>query len=395
MLFEAVQTQETWKHQQSDTHMDEFAFENDLLFKPGFDDFAESLVNQVPTHNGQGFHEACHEMRETKEVQEQQKRTRASGEVLALLISEFSKNPNPNIDVRRRISEQTGMAERSVRIWFQNRRAKSRKLEKAQAGEQRSGGAGEAAYASAVQSPGFSRYDGIPLGLNTSYFFLDARSLTVGSWKRLKSGSLSTDNVFSVRTLSNLSPQSINAIMHNSTDLMVLISKKNFEINYFFSAISESSKILFRIFFPLSAVSNCSISVEDASGERECELKLLLKRPPKFAVSFAHLISQNNQWSICEDFSEGHQVGDAFAGGSGIPHSLRGLESSLKFMSSFILDYNSSNITQAHFDLPRPSQSPTAFPEASIVGDTVFVEGKYEFDSFIQQPDDSESGLSP
>ncbi|CAI5187853.1 ANM_HP_G0244320.mRNA.1.CDS.1 [Saccharomyces cerevisiae] len=35
-----------------------------------------------------------------------------------------------------------------------------------------------------------------------------------------------------------------------------------------------------------------------------------------------------NQWSICDDFSEGRQVNDAFVGGSNIPHTLKDYKSS-------------------------------------------------------------------
>lgn len=282
-----------------------------------------------------------------------QKRTRASGEVLALLVNEFNKNANPNAQTRKRISEQTGMPERSVRIWFQNRRAKSRKMEKLQANEKEDPYSfGVGGYVSSA-----TRYDNIPLTLNNNYFFIDAKSLTVGSWKRIKSGNLSNDNIVSVKNLSNLSPFSINEIMSNSTDLMIVISRKNFEINYFFSAITETSKILFRIFYPISQVNNCSISISadgDDSSNSLCELKLILNKPPKFAVYFSQNMGQNiNQWSICDDFSEGHQVNDAFVGGSGLPHTFAGLEQSLKFMNSFILDYNSTNVQQQEFSLPQ------------------------------------------
>lgn len=290
----------------------------------------------------------------------QHKRTRASGEVLALLIDEFNKNQNPNAQVRKRISDQTGMPERSVRIWFQNRRAKSRKLEKAQATEK-----DDHPYSNnSGTATSTSKYDGIPLNLNNSYFFIDARSLTVGSWKRLKSGNLLHENIFSVKNLSNLSPLSINEILNNSTDLLIVISKKNCEINYFFSAITDNSKVLFRIFFPISSVKNCSLSIcteEDEKGPT-CESKIYLDKPPKFAVSFSNSIRpESNQWSICDDFSEGHQVNDAFIGGSGIPHVFHGLEPSLKFMNSFILDFNSSNIRQQEFALPQRfgTKSPT------------------------------------
>lgn len=181
--------------------------------------------------------------------------------------------------------------------------------------------------------------------------------MTVGSWKRIKSGNLSNDNIFSVKNLSNLSPFSINEIMSNSTDLMIIISRKNFEINYLFSAITETSKILFRIFYPISQVNNCSITISADGEDSEknlCELKLILNKPPKFAVYFSQNMAQNiNQWSICDDFSEGHQVNDAFVGGSGLPHIFTGLEQSLRFMNSFILDYNSTNIQQPEFSLPQ------------------------------------------
>jgi hypothetical protein len=310
----------------------------------------------------------------------QHKRTRASGEVLALLIEEFNQNPNPNAKIRKRISDQTGMPERSVRIWFQNRRAKSRKLEKAQATEDRFGNVSEQEYS-------LSKYDGIPLNLNNSYYFIDVRSLTVGSWKRLKSGNLSSDNIFSVKNLSNLSPLSINDILNNSTDLMIVISKKNFEINYFFSAITENSKVLFRIFFPISSVSNCSLSIcteEDEKGPT-CESKIYLNKPPKFAVSFANAIRpDSNQWSICDDFSEGHQVNDAFIGGSGIPHVFHGLEPSLKFVNSFIMDYNSSNIRQQEFALPQrfTTRSPTYFQDQNPLN----VQQQHDLHTCVIQP---------
>ncbi|CAM9010533.1 unnamed protein product [Wickerhamomyces anomalus] len=344
-------------------HFADFQNENDIFDNHA--DFDQALMADVNTD--MMYNEFQDSTNNNDGSQQQggnegaQKRTRASGEVLALLVNEFNKNANPNAQTRKRISEQTGMPERSVRIWFQNRRAKSRKMEKLQANEK------EDPYTFGVGSyvSSTTRYDNIPLTLNNNYFFIDAKSLTVGSWKRIKSGNLSNDNVFSVKNLSNLSPFSINEIMSNSTDLMIVISRKNFEINYFFSAITDTSKILFRIFYPISQVNNCSISISqdgDDTNSSLCELKLLLNKPPKFAVYFSQTMAQNvNQWSICDDFSEGHQVNDAFIGGSGLPHVFTGLEQSLKFMNSFILDYNSTNVSQQEFSLPQrfDSRSPT------------------------------------
>lgn len=75
-------------------------------------------------------------------------------------------------------------------------------------------------------------------------------------------------------------------------------------------------------------------------------------------------------------------MNDAFVGGSGLPHVFFGLESSLRFMNSFILDYNSANLPQHEFNLPpktttmsmantsqqnSPSQPAFEFPENSIL----------------------------
>ena len=285
---------------------------------------------------------------------------------MEILKREFEMNPSPNAQNRKRISEMTRLPEKNVRIWFQNRRAKYRKSDKPL---NRPGATDMTTLVSSFE------FDKIPLTINTSYYFIDISSLTVGSWKRLKSGNLRNESLPQIQNLSNLSPISINNIMANATDLMVLISKKNFEINYFFSAIANNTKILFRIFFPINTVMNCSLSLEtteslendsksstspnnlddsnDNNSTKIAELRLSLSKPPKFAVFFSDVVedASNNQWSICEDFSEGRQVNDAFIGGSNIPHVLTGLDESLKFMNSLILDFNSTE----HI-VPPPSQ---------------------------------------
>lgn len=300
------------------------------------------------------------------------KRTRARGEALDILKKEFETNPNPTSQRRKKLSEMTGLPEKNVRIWFQNRRAKLRKDDRA--GIRDGSGGGGGGGDSVSEGTGFYYdngessvlFDQIRLNINNNYYFIDICSITVGSWNRMKSGALRKSNWPTVKDLSNLSPISINEIMSNATDLMVLISKKNFEINYFFSAMANSTKILFRIFFPINSVVNCSLSLEtndiiepknpdqqeddngepsNEDGEKLGELKINVSRPPNFAVYFLEAPDEatNNQWSICEDFSEGRQVNDAFIGGSNLPHALKGLPNSLRFMNSLILDYNSTN----------------------------------------------------
>ncbi|KAI8880144.1 homeobox-domain-containing protein [Backusella circina FSU 941] len=58
------------------------------------------------------------------------KRTRASPDQLAVLEKTFSLNPSPNNRVREQLSQELNMSERSIQIWFQNRRAKVKNIAK-------------------------------------------------------------------------------------------------------------------------------------------------------------------------------------------------------------------------------------------------------------------------
>lgn len=59
-----------------------------------------------------------------RDISPPRKRTRTSPEQLAILEKLFSTNPSPNNRIREQLSLQLGMPERSIQIWFQNRRAK-------------------------------------------------------------------------------------------------------------------------------------------------------------------------------------------------------------------------------------------------------------------------------
>lgn len=288
------------------------------------------------------------------------KRNRATGETLGYLKREFEINPSPSIQQRKKISKQIGMPEKNVTIWFQNRRAKNKKKMQQKKRKTKSN---ESDYDSddsnSDQITGdddekLKFFDRIPLNINKDYYLIDICSITVGTWNRMKSGSISSKSYERIQNIKNLSPRSLTEVMGDSTDLIVLISKKNFEINYFFSATNNNTRILFRIFYAIDSVTNCSLSLEsdtDITNRDKIsnfgELSLTIEKPPNFAVHYSNDsttgLENPNQWSICEDFSEGKQVNDAFVGGSNIPHCLKGLQKSLKFMNSLILDYKSTS----------------------------------------------------
>lgn len=58
------------------------------------------------------------------------KRTRATAEQLSVLEETFAVNVSPNSKLRKQLAEKLGMTERSIQIWFQNRRAKVKHIQK-------------------------------------------------------------------------------------------------------------------------------------------------------------------------------------------------------------------------------------------------------------------------
>lgn len=343
------------------------------------------------------------------------KRTRASGEVLDLLLLEFERNPNPLPDLRKEISERTGMNEKAVRIWFQNRRAKLRKFARmsqllnspvsskdlnrrsvndlsnmSQGGAMGTplnvsagptsapAGISNSAMRMTLGSRAFSEMS-IPIAINEKYCFLDCLSLLVGLWQRIKLGN--HDEQALRNKLVNLLPFTLNSTMKN-VDLMVILSKRNQEINYFFLAISNYLKILFRIFYPVLSVLTC-LTVDNNIKREHSELRLSLLHRPKFLVYFFNGINlAANQWSICDDFSEGQQVSHACfsEGGNETPHVLVGTRDSLQYLRDYV--HETHNLGRA--------QNPT--PPDSATSTTSLLPAKYHAQAQIQFDDPSHHG---
>lgn len=297
------------------------------------------------------------------------KRTRASGEVLEFLLLEFEVNQNPLPDQRKEISDRTGMSEKAVRIWFQNRRAKLRKLDRmGQGPNQPPGGSNSTPATMQTQdAPSYaSSRSSLLSNIHTSanqvleahqnplhlYNLVDCSSLSVGSWQRVKTGE---NNAAIVQSVENLAPFCVKQFMAD-VDLLVVLSRKNNEINYFFSAPTNDSKILFRVFYPVSSVLSCSLLDNNISKENN-ELRISLSHKPQFSVYFYNGVNAElNQWSICEDFSEGQQVSSAYysPGGEKIPHVLVGVKQSLEILQMFLME----NAQAAPPHVPFPSILP-------------------------------------
>jgi Homeodomain len=69
------------------------------------------------------------------------KRQRATPDQLIVLEEAFIVNPSPNAKMREMIADRIRMTERSVQIWFQNRRAKVKQMQRKEAGDDSGTGA--------------------------------------------------------------------------------------------------------------------------------------------------------------------------------------------------------------------------------------------------------------
>ena len=298
------------------------------------------------------------------------KRTRALGDVLEYLLREFARNQKPPPDHRKSIAAHTGMLEKAVRIWFQNRRAKLRKVEKMKGtdtnGNSQSGSintnttSGTAAHLTPALLAVHSESS---VDINGKYSLIDCLLLSVGLWQRVKTGSFDIDLM--KQLFVNLLPHVVNLMMGDG-DLLVILLRKNYEVNYFFLAITNNSKILFRIFYPVSLVVQCLVLNNHMGlAKTLCELRVVLSQQPKFLVYFFnrnHALT--NQWLICDDFSEGQQVSQAVTLGLRLapdttPHVLVGLKLLLQYLNAFILENNqvlaqtvARGLSQVHMDPP-------------------------------------------
>ncbi|KAI8333627.1 hypothetical protein BC941DRAFT_516134 [Chlamydoabsidia padenii] len=90
-------------------------------------DRSSSYVHHTPFSTDK---QQQHKQEDHDTITQPRKRTRATPEQLSVLEKTFSVNPSPNNRVREQLSRELGMSERSIQIWFQNRRAKVKNMAK-------------------------------------------------------------------------------------------------------------------------------------------------------------------------------------------------------------------------------------------------------------------------
>ncbi|KJX93895.1 hypothetical protein TI39_contig4243g00001 [Zymoseptoria brevis] len=235
--------------------------------------------------------------------QKNQKRQRATQDQLMTLEVEFNKNPTPTALVRERIASDINMTERSVQIWFQNRRAKIKNIAKRsiESGEDcdsipesmrqylamQAYGPGKGLPAGMMGGrPGFAPYGGGNFSLNTDSSsgkvviqHFHCRSLSIGTWRR---------------------------VGQSTMDLVVFYSPDKACITYYINNDSAGYKIE----YPFAWIKNITLEQGDVlaaaegASQRSGGLIIELTRPPKFYMDS----SGSGGFYECGDFTEDQQA---------------------------------------------------------------------------------------
>ncbi|KAI9820945.1 MAG: hypothetical protein M1832_003417 [Thelocarpon impressellum] len=236
--------------------------------------------------------------------QKNQKRQRATQDQLATLEVEFNQNPTPTAVVRERIAQDINMTERSVQIWFQNRRAKIKLLAKKsiETGEDCDAIPESMRHYLALQAmesgkplgrgfPGRSGpldpYGNAGLLMNAEQnnpskvviHHFACRSLSIGSWRR---------------------------VGQNAMDLVIFYSPDKACITYYINNDSAGYKIE----YPFAYIRNVSLEAGDgnaggpAGGQKPGGLLIELSRPPNFFMDS----SGSGGFYQCGDFTEEQQA---------------------------------------------------------------------------------------
>ncbi|KAJ5917037.1 Homeodomain [Penicillium tannophilum] len=231
--------------------------------------------------------------------QKNNKRQRATQDQLVLLEVEFNKNPTPTAATRERIAQDINMTERSVQIWFQNRRAKIKMLAKKsiETGEgcdsipesmrhylamqfdpNKPGTRDPFGRSAGYPSPGMYANEANPSGKVVISHFT-CRSLTIGSWRR---------------------------IGQNAMDLVIFYSPDKACMTYYINNDSAGYKIE----YPFAHIKNITLETGDPNpgpnGQppRPGGLVVELNRPPMFYMDS----SNSGGFYQCGDFTEEQQA---------------------------------------------------------------------------------------
>ncbi|KAI9791572.1 MAG: hypothetical protein M1833_001493 [Piccolia ochrophora] len=236
--------------------------------------------------------------------QKNQKRQRATQDQLGTLEIEFNKNPTPTAVVRERIAQDINMTERSVQIWFQNRRAKIKLLAKKsiETGEDCEGIPESMRQYLALQA----LESGKSLGRN--FLGQSVGPLAAyGSGNMLLGGDANNPSKVVIHHFAcrSLSIGTWRRIGQNAMDLVVFYSPDKACITYYINNDSAGYKIE----YPFAYIKSMTLEAGDMTsdgmgGQKPGGLTVELTRPPNFFMDS----SGSGGFYQCGDFTEEQQA---------------------------------------------------------------------------------------
>lgn len=273
--------------------------------------------------------------------QKNQKRQRATQDQLVTLEAEFNKNPTPTAIVRERIAQTINMTERSVQIWFQNRRAKIKLMAKKslETGEDCDAIPESMRQYLAMTESG----KGLPHGL------MGDRSMGYGNMFMAPEPASSGKIVIQHFQCRSLSIGSWRRHGQNAMDLVIFYSPEKACMTYYINNDSAGYKIE----YPFSSIKSIELETLDsptsANGvNKQGQLVVTLNRPPNFYMDS----SGQGGFYQCMDFTEKQQASEIlvhYLGGHA--KTLSGQLAKLMTLDVFM---NRHNIAQPQPMIPPP-----------------------------------------
>ncbi|KAI1173431.1 homeobox domain-containing protein [Nemania sp. FL0916] len=285
--------------------------------------------------------------------QKNHKRQRATQDQLTTLELEFNKNPTPTAGVREKIAEDINMTERSVQIWFQNRRAKIKLLAKKslESGEDidlipesmrnylamQAMESGKGLGGPYMGRTGLMPYGSMTLGGDQGgqgkvlIHHLTCRSLSIGKWTR---------------------------VGQNTMDLIIFYSPEKCTMTYYIN----NDQAGYKIEYHFSAIKNIYVEPQDENAGKVGGIVIELNRVPTFHMDSS---PSSNGFFQCGDFTEDQQATHCYVhhlGGN--PKVLSGQLAKLVSLESFANRHNSLPYDMNHTLSVSAPVSPTNRPSS-------------------------------
>ncbi|ROT38981.1 homeo protein [Sodiomyces alkalinus F11] len=287
--------------------------------------------------------------------QKNQKRQRATQEQLTILEMEFNKNPTPTAQVRERIAEEIDMTERSVQIWFQNRRAKIKLMAK------KSLETGEDFDCIPESMRHYLAMQAMESGKGLGGHFLGRNGLhPYGSGNMLLGVEQNSGKVL----IHHLSSRSLNIgkwarVAQSTMDLIIFYSPDKCTMTYYI----HNEQAGYKIEYPFAYIRNIYLENQEGDPNKPSGIVIELNRPPHFFMDSTPTASG---FFEVEDFTEDKQASRCLVhhlGGN--PKVLSGQLAKLVSLESFM---NRNNPTP-YFEHPATLSvsapvSPTARPSS-------------------------------